>query len=187
MSDRSKKLLAALTALALAGAVYLGVLLGNDGSDTAHASVEADQKKAFQVLRGAAEPPPPAIARAMEEVVEAADFGLRPEGARKVRTRIGIDAWVVPATGFVCVMGSRPLVAGCDTTERTIRRGMSAVAIVPSAFDRSQKRYQLFGLAPDGVERVAVRTEGGRRAQVPVIDNVYSYEAATMVRARLLR
>ena len=186
MTDRSKHYIVVSALLALAAIASVAILLGND-SDTAAAVVEPEQRRAFGVLRHDPEPPPPALAEAMEEVVEGPGIQLRTDGAQKVRTRIGIDVWVVPGAGVVCVIGGSPLVAGCDTTERTIRRGMSAVAIVPSPLDPAKKRYLLFGIAPDGVPKVAIRTDGGRRAEAETVYNVYSYEAPTMIHARLLR
>ena len=123
----------------------------------------------------------------MGRAVETIDFGLVYSQARRVRTRIGRPAWVIPGRGFICVMGSEPIVAGCNTTAQTVKEGMSVVAIVRSPFVGGGKRYELYGVAPDGIDEVAVATGDGRKARVPVVDNVYSYEATSMIRARLLR
>jgi hypothetical protein len=123
----------------------------------------------------------------MEITVESGNFGLMYEFAQRTRTRIGLDAWVVPGAGFICVMRAPKVVAGCNSTAETIKHGMSVVAIDPPSGPHRPKRYVLVGIAPDGVKAVAVRGEDGLRAIVRVVDNVYAYRASTMVYATLRR
>jgi len=121
----------------------------------------------------------------MERVVEGRGFGLKLAAAHRVPTRVGESAWVVPGEGFICIMASQPIVAGCDTTARTIKRGMSVVAITRETPGQGTKAYTLFGIAPDGVKRATIRPNGEAPIDVPVVNNVYAYRASTMLHAAL--
>lgn len=187
---QKQALAVAIVALA---AIVAVVLLDQGGDGAAPAAgvpepaqaLEGKQLRAFSILRHRPDPPSRRQARAMEAVVEGRGFGLMPAYAQAVKTRTGETAWVVPGKGFVCVMGSEPLVAGCDTTARVAARGMSVVAITPAPLAQDRKAYTLFGVAPDGVERATVRREGGRAVAVPVAHNVFSYRGETNMRASL--
>jgi hypothetical protein len=150
-------------------------------------TVQPAQLKAFAVLRDAPEPPLLANVLAMERVVEGRNFGLMFSYAHRVPTSIHQDAWVIPGDGFICVMASKPIVAGCNTTAETIQHGMSVVAIQPPLPHHKGKRYTLFGIAPDGVKTMRIRGVGERRATALVVENVYSYAAPTMMRATIER
>lgn len=124
----------------------------------------------------------------MERTVLLRNFGLMYQFAQRVRTQVGADAWIVPGEGYICVMRAPGGVAGCNTTAETINQGMSLVALDSAPHDRNdRKRYLLLGIAPDGVRKVTVRTEGGIEVTVPVIDNTYAYRAGRMMHATLVR
>jgi len=178
-------------ALALSVGLVCAVLVLRGGAGAQRTAVrmpevEPAQRKAFAVLRAEPDRPSAELAGQMENVVEGRGFGLHTSLARKVRTQLGDDAWVVPGNGYLCVMASTPIVAGCNTTSATIAQGMSVVAILPAALGGG-KQYDLFGLAPDGVQEVAVKPDRGQPTLVPVVHNVYSYAASTMLHARLVR
>jgi hypothetical protein len=122
----------------------------------------------------------------MARVVAGRGYGLDFSLAHKVRTTLGDVAWIVPGDGFICVMASTPIVAGCNTTGATIEQGMSVVAILPAPIGRG-KRYDLYGIAPDAVRQVEVTPEGGSSVRVPVVDGVYAYSAPRMLHARVVR
>lgn len=154
------------------------------GNDTPR--IESQQLAAFSILRRTAPNGlAPSLQRRMEATVEPGHFGLMYEFAQRTSTNTGADAWVVPGSGFICVMRAPKVVAGCNSTSETIRRGMSVVAIDPPSRPHGPKRYFLLGIAPDGVKAVAIKGEDGSHAVVPVINNVYSYGASTMVYATL--
>jgi hypothetical protein len=155
------------------------------GSPKEGSGVERRLLRSFSVLRTPTSSPPLETQRAMERTVEAGDFGLVTRFAHEVPTAIFENAWVVPGTGYICVMASEPLVAGCNTTAQAIRHGMSVVAITPSAQGGRRKTYTLFGIAPDGVGQVLVREQAGKQAVVEVHDNVYAFRASRMVYSKL--
>ena len=187
--DSRKKILP--TALALSASLVWATLSLSAGSGVPRMSsqgptVEPAQRTAFTILRAKPNRPPDDLARRVERVVEGRGFGLQTSLARKVRTQLGDDAWVIPGKGYLCVVASTPIVAGCNTTAATIAQGMSVVAILPATFGGG-KQYDLYGLAPDDVQEVVVQPENAPALRVPVVHNVYSYAASTMLHARLVR
>lgn len=142
------------------------------------------QLDSFAILRTSGpEMPAPALKLSMERAVEAVNFGLLFQFAQRVRTEAGVDAWVIPGRGYMCVLGGRPVVAGCNTTDQTIKNGMSVVAVAPRS---SRKRYLLLGLAPDRARAAIVEVNGGRRYRVPIVDNVYAFRASAIPRAKVV-
>jgi hypothetical protein len=150
-------------------------------------TVQPQQLRAFSILRAPPETPPPNTRLAIEKAVEGRGFGLILTLGHRVPTLLGEYVWVVPGNGFICIVGNQPVVAGCNTTVETIQHGMSVVAIDPPLSRHKAKRYILYGVTPDHVKAVAVKREDGRRTTVPVVNNVYSYRAPTMIYAKLIR
>lgn len=151
--------------------------------------LELKQLRAFSVLRTPPEWPIPEKRQAMERAVEGEHFGLMFQFAQEVSTHAGVNAWIVPGNGFVCVMRASkdlPIAAGCNTTAETLKHGMSVVATDPPLRGHKDKRYLLLGIAPDGAKSATVKIEGGGRVTVPVINNVYAYRAHYMMYAKLV-
>jgi hypothetical protein len=97
--------------------------------------------------------------------------------ARRVRTRVGEDAWVVPGDGFVCVIRDLTATAACNTTRETIAHGMSLLERSRLGHD-----YLLLGVVSDDVWRVRVVSGRGMVATVPVSRNVFAYRSRVPVR-----
>lgn len=150
-------------------------------------SVPDAQLASFAVLRTRPKPPPVELAEKMERVVEGRGFELKVALAQPVSTTVGEEAWVVPGQHYICIMASKPLVAGCNTTAETTKHGMSVVAGQPAPSGNGRRQYTLFGIAPNGVKHAAVRPKGGRAVIVPVYDNVFAYRASVKLNAKVLR
>jgi hypothetical protein len=114
-------------------------------------------------------------------------FGLNFAQARRVAVRAGVDGWVIPGNGFICVFPEGRRAVGCNTTARTIEQGMRVV-IPANAGESPQKAHEYIslGIAPDAVKKVVV-DDGRERRAVRVLRNVYSFRSKTPAKVELER
>jgi hypothetical protein len=146
------------------------------------------QERSFGVLRTPPEPPSFDMVRAIARTVAGQGFNLMLERAQRVWTTVGENAWVVPGDGYICVMRDETAVAGCNTTQETIREGMTVVIRNQGRIPAGSKRYLLLGIAPDGIKAAKLVARSGHVLTVPVIDNVFAARSVTLIRpAGLLR
>jgi hypothetical protein len=97
---------------------------------------------------------------------EATRFGADADAARVLATVDGKRLWLIPGNGFVC-LGVQPLDAetlatGCNTQAVALRDGVNVV-----------DGDTLYGLLPDGIDRIEVTDDDGFKHTEPVTDNAY--------------
>jgi len=92
-------------------------------------------------------------------------FGLDPSAAR-VLTRIdGNRLWLVPGNGFSCLAVEEPtggINGGCDTEAVVLRDGV-----------RINNGTTIYGVLPDGIDKIEVTDDDGFRHVEPVSHNAY--------------
>ncbi|WP_445149073.1 hypothetical protein [Baekduia sp. Peel2402] len=92
-------------------------------------------------------------------------FGLDPSAAR-VLTRIdGNRLWLVPGNGFTCLAVEEPtggVNGGCDTEAVVLRDGV-----------RVNNGTSIYGVLPDGIDKIEVTDDDGFRHVEPVSHNAY--------------
>jgi hypothetical protein len=94
-------------------------------------------------------------------------FGLDPSAAR-VLTRIdGNRLWLVPGNGFACLVVEEPAPSGavtinCETEAVVLRAGL-----------RANDGKTIYGVLPDGIDRIEVTDDDGFRHVEPVSHNAY--------------
>jgi len=184
----------AIAALAVVTATRSSVTLPTDaGSDTPAillpvTQVQGAQLHAFSVFHRPRQAPSATMQEAIRRALTASrPLGLNLDLARRVSTRIGVAAWIVPGNGFICVIRDITGTAGCNTTEETIAHGMSLLETEREVQPVRSSQYILLGIAPDKVTRVDVIPDVGKAQTVSVHDNVFAYRSALPVRARLVR
>lgn len=142
-------------------------------------SVDADQAASFGVLRRGATAQDRLSSQALEFVRNAMTdvTGAGGDLARRARvTSAGTVVHVIPGRGWICLYASRSGVDGgsgtCNRTSEAMR-GFVAGADVPSP-----GVIRGFGLVPDGVDGVTLRSRDGSAERVDVEGNVYVFETA---------
>lgn len=127
------------------------------------------QLRAFSVLRAPSQTPPGTTRAAIEKATRGTPLqGVNVNRAHRVTTAVGIDAWVLPGDGMLCVARDMTGTIACDSTPNAIARGIALEEQQPSG------QWLLLGLAPDRARTVTVTPDKGPPEVLPVRGNVYS-------------
>jgi hypothetical protein len=99
-------------------------------------------------------------------------FGLD-AGAARVLTHIdGKRLWLIPGNGFVCLgietPGTRQLGGTCNTEAVALREGL-----------QQNDDTTIYGVLPDGIDRIEVTDDDGFRHVAPVDHNAYALRNAS--------
>ncbi len=105
---------------------------------------------------------PPAIA---------ARLGLERETARRARLYKGSPVYVASSSHLTCTFSRRNEVGNCWPNP-TVMRGLAAAASI-CGLGAESGRVVVYGLLPDGVEKVTVPSPGRPATTVPVVGNVF--------------
>ncbi|HXE45082.1 MAG TPA: hypothetical protein VN635_07780 [Conexibacter sp.] len=114
-------------------------------------------------------------------------LGLNLNLSHRIRTRLGITAWVVPGDGYICVVQDATATSACDSTQGVVENGISVLKkLPPTSAPRLGPRYLLLGMAPDDVRIVRILPDRGQPTAVPVQQNVFVSLSSTPVRAAVV-
>lgn len=186
MTSRTMIRIALLTAAAVAsGGVALATGAGDDetapppSGNSAVAQVEPDQAAAYAVLRRkqTAADRVPEEHRAFVESGMTDDFGASPGLSRRATTTAsGNPVYVIPGRGHVCMYVIDELggSGSCNRTSEAVKGymvGSSSSAGRPGI-------VQIFGLVPDGVDEVVLRTRDGATEVTRPEGNAFAFETA---------
>lgn len=163
-------------ALAILAATTAAVTAAGDdsnppGSDVAQVTtIEPAAKEAMTVLergRSAADALPSDVA---DRIDERAEFGMNPDLSRRSIGTISNSVYVIPARGHVCAAMTvgQGVNATCATTEQVSDGAVGAATVVLTTGD-----IGVYGIVPDGVESISVRTGGSDSTGIEVKDNAY--------------
>jgi hypothetical protein len=94
-------------------------------------------------------------------------FGLDPSAARVLAQIDGNRLWLVPGNGFACLAVEEPRPQGgvalsCDTEAVVLRDGL-----------RANDGKTIYGVLPDGIDKIEVTDDDGFRHVEPVSRNAY--------------
>jgi hypothetical protein len=93
-------------------------------------------------------------------------FGADPHAARVLTEVDGKRLWLIPGNGFVCIgvqtLNTQDLSTGCNTLAVALRDGVNVAA-----------GDAIYGLLPDGIDRIEVTDDDGFKHTEPVTDNAY--------------
>lgn len=94
-------------------------------------------------------------------------FGLDPSSARVLTQIDGNRLWLVPGNGFACLALQEPepkseITLGCDTEAVVVRDGL-----------RVNVARTIYGVLPDGIDKIEVTDDDGFRHVEPVSHNAY--------------
>ena len=112
--------------------------------------------------------------------------GVNLDLAHRVTTSVGIDAWVLPGDGIVCVARDITGTIGCNSTANTIRQGMTLEEQQQPQPGQHGNRYLLLGIAPDNVKTVAIHPDHGPPQIAQIAHNVYAYLGRSPAHIRLI-
>jgi hypothetical protein len=98
-------------------------------------------------------------------------IGLDPATARRARLYKGSPVYVASSPRLTCTFSRRNEVGNCWLNP-TVLRGLAAAASICGLGGRSDQ-IVVYGLLPDGAERVTVPSPGRRASTVPVLGNVF--------------
>jgi hypothetical protein len=103
----------------------------------------------------------------------ATPFGVDPDAARVLAHIDGKRLWLVPGNGFACLAvqaagGSSQVSATCDTEAMALRDGLHFI-----------DGDMVYGILPDGVERIEVTDDDGFRHVEPVHRNGFILRAVS--------
>jgi hypothetical protein len=98
-------------------------------------------------------------------------LGLDPETARRARLYKGNPVYVASSPRLTCTFSHRNEVGNCWPIP-TVRRGLAAAASI-CGLGGDPDQIVVYGLLPDGAERVTVPSPGRRASTVPVLGNVF--------------
>jgi len=121
----------------------------------------------FALLRTKAEGLPPT----MTDILAQPAYGMNPALAQRMPTAAKAS-WVVPANGYLCIVGREPgsiVNVTCARNRRAVARGLASVSLYTAS--RSRRRL-IVGVAPDRARAMRVRT-GGSVAIVPVTEGTF--------------
>ncbi|MCW2985690.1 MAG: hypothetical protein JWR63_3260, partial [Conexibacter sp.] len=97
---------------------------------------------------------------------KARTFGLDAGAARVLTHRDGKRLWLIPGNGFVCLglqtLGTPELGATCNTEAAALREGL-----------QNGDGEAIYGVLPDGIDRIEVTDDNGFRHVEPVDHNAY--------------
>jgi hypothetical protein len=101
-------------------------------------------------------------------------FGLDPDAARILAHVDGLRLWIVPGNGYVCLAlqeaGAQGAVTGsCNTKAVALREGVQ-VAVGRSGVGGG---VWIYGILPDGIDKIEVTDDDGFRHVEPVSHNAY--------------
>lgn len=157
--------LIAITAIADQG----GSVAPGDGVEQV-TEVEPEAEEAVSLLeeqRSAADVVPAEVAEMVEEKV---DFGTNADLARLAVGNVSHEVFVVPGRDRVCLAFTIEDGASfnCPSTD-----DIAAGKAGPTTIALAGGTTGVFGIVPDGVETVALYTDGPGVINVPIDDNVY--------------
>jgi len=94
-------------------------------------------------------------------------FGLDPSAARVLTQIDGNRLWLVPGNGFACLAVEEPapkdeVTLSCDTEAVVVRDGL-----------RANVGKTIYGVLPDGIDKIEVTDDDGFRHVEPVSHNAY--------------
>ncbi len=98
-------------------------------------------------------------------------LGLDPETARRARLYKGSPVYLASSPRLTCTFSRRNEVGNCWPNP-TVLRGLAAAASICGLGNESNQ-VVVYGLLPDGAERVTVPSPGRPASTVPVIGNVF--------------
>lgn len=98
-------------------------------------------------------------------------LGLNLETARRARLYKGSPVYVASSPRLTCTFSHRNEVGNCWPNP-TVLRGLASAASICGLGGESDQ-VVVYGLLPDGVERVTVPSPGRRPSTVPVLGNVF--------------
>jgi hypothetical protein len=101
----------------------------------------------------------------------AVELGLDPETARRARLYKGSPVYVASSPRLTCTFSHRNEVGNCWPNQ-TVLRGLASAASICGLGGKSGQ-VVVYGLLPDGAERVSVPSPGRRPSTVPVLGNVF--------------
>ncbi len=138
--------------------------------DAAKADKEAPRaRESLAILRRS----PDAAGQAKDDE-GAKDLGANVALARKaLTTASGEDLFVVPSRGGVCLATTKGTFT-CGSDEAAAAGRVAGAIICGPGLPEDQ--ISMFGLMPDGVERVTVRRADGSGLDIPVRGNAYAAE-----------
>jgi len=100
--------------------------------------------------------------------------GANPEEARVARYDGASAVYLLPAAdGWLCISSTSGLEAGCYDAGTTV-----TAASVMCAPNLPPDTVEVFGIAEDGIDRVAIARADGSTVDAPVTGNVYIYRAS---------
>jgi hypothetical protein len=99
-------------------------------------------------------------------------FGLDPDAARVLTHIDGKRLWLIPGNGYVCLgvqaPGADELGGTCNTEAVALREGL-----------QQNDDETIYGVLPDGIDRIEVTDDDGFRHIVPVDHNAYALRNAS--------
>jgi hypothetical protein len=120
---------------------------------------------------------PVEIAAALDE---RAGFGMNPDLSRRSIGGVPYSLYVIPANGYVCssLTDSQGATTSCAATD-DVASGQTG----PATQSLDDATIGVFGVVPDGVEQVMIRTGQANEDVVPVENNAYfvAYSAGTVM------
>jgi hypothetical protein len=99
-------------------------------------------------------------------------FGLDPSAGRILAQVDGKRLWLVPGNGYVCLAVQDPganggINGGCNSKAVALRDGL-----------QSNDGKTIYGVLPDGIDRIEVTDDDGFRHVEPVVRNAYLLRSA---------
>lgn len=127
---------------------------------------------------GAATPIPPESRDRMRAALgpEMAELGISLSTGYLLKTRLGIDIWVVQGNSIACMFNAHNFAVSCDTAVNTVRHGLVSVS-GPSPMAYKHPPVVALGIVPNGVRAVRLGVLGGRDRVVPVLNNTFALRA----------
>lgn len=186
LSKRAGPLLVALVAV-LAGSGALAAASIEEADEpralerTPAVSADPEAIRSVAVLSRPAEPGDAMPATAAARLRRMHMLGMNPDLSRLGRSQDGIDFYIVPGTGAVClatVSSDAPEGAGgtCGEIDAVARGEVVMGGLAPDG-------VRISGIAPNRAESVTVVLANGREVAADVVGNVYSVEVSESVSA----
>jgi len=133
--------------------------------------VEPVQTRNFELLRT----PPEGLPKRLRKTLRQPLFGMNSQLAQRLPAWTGVQAWIVPARGALCIVTRqrRDIVGlSCPPTRYALHHGVFTTFLYKSGDDATPTRRVVIGVVSDIVREVAIATNNSTTG-TPVLHGVF--------------